>query len=580
MDAFPPETGHSQMTPETSAAQRRGRARQRQMARHARRVRPEQVYAGPREELSEEGGGDLAAIMARIADLGMRAWYGFLQRSLRGQATLIVVVLIGLIGLFTLMSLNSSENVLPGISVNGIPIGGAAPDDASAALHEAWAEQEITFREGDRTWTLSPGELGITLDTAASVERAIAYGREQGLAGIVKTALLGADVQPVVDVNPNQVHDAVYELAAEVYVAPSNASVELQGALVTHVDARPGKKLNTGVLVPMLMVDPVGLLAQEAIVLPMEGVPALITDAAPLVTYAQALLERPLSLEAYDPVADETYPFTLQPGDWGRWLDTRLVHHETGPRLYLSVAASPVREYLATQSAALPDPLRLDLGDGVRAVQEAVADGSLSTWVTVRYEPIEYSVGRGESAYSISRTQGIPFYLIQQANPDRDLSELYVGDTITLPSRDVMLPLRPVRNKRIIVDLSEQYLWAYEDGAIVFEWPVSSGISSAPTSAGVFQILSHVELAYGSSYTLCDANTCGQWVMHWFMGIYEAVPGLVNGFHGAVELPNGTYLGGGQVGRPFTFGCIMSVNDSAKLLYDWADQGVVVEIRQ
>jgi len=52
----------------------------------------------------------------------------------------------------------------------------------------------------------------------------------------------------------------------------------------------------------------------------------------------------------------------------------------------------------------------------------------------------------------------------------------------------------------------------------------------------------------------------------------------MNGFHGAVLLPNGTYLGGGNVGAPYTFGCVMSQNDNAKLLYDWADEGTVVEM--
>jgi hypothetical protein len=66
--------------------------------------------------------------------------------------------------------------------------------------------------------------------------------------------------------------------------------------------------------------------------------------------------------------------------------------------------------------------------------------------------------------------------------------------------------------------------------------------------------------------------------MFWFMGIYEVVPGLMNGFHGAVLLPNGAYLGGGNVGRPYTYGCVMSENSHAEALYHWADQGTVVEI--
>ena len=72
--------------------------------------------------------------------------------------------------------------------------------------------------------------------------------------------------------------------------------------------------------------------------------------------------------------------------------------------------------------------------------------------------------------------------------------------------------------------------------------------------------------------------SCAQWTMNWFMGMYEVVPGLFNGFHGGVLLANGRYLGDGGVGHQFTYGCVMSVDDNAKLLYDWADDGTMVEI--
>ena len=119
---------------------------------------------------------------------------------------------------------------------------------------------------------------------------------------------------------------------------------------------------------------------------------------------------------------------------------------------------------------------------------------------------------------------------------------------------------------------------AYENGVEVFNWRISSGVTSAPTSPGIYQILNHEPIAYGSSYTLCGDTGCGQWEMNWFMGIYEVVPGLVNGFHGAVLLPDGTFLGGNNVGSQFTLGCVMSRDDEAKLLYDWADKGTIVEI--
>jgi hypothetical protein len=37
-------------------------------------------------------------------------------------------------------------------------------------------------------------------------------------------------------------------------------------------------------------------------------------------------------------------------------------------------------------------------------------------------------------------------------------------------------------------------------------------------------------------------------------------------------------MGGGNVGQPFTYGCVMSQNDNAEQLYRWADEGTLVEI--
>ncbi len=112
----------------------------------------------------------------------------------------------------------------------------------------------------------------------------------------------------------------------------------------------------------------------------------------------------------------------------------------------------------------------------------------------------------------------------------------------------------------------------------MFHWEISSGVQDAPTSPGIYQILSHERVALGSSYSLCSESGCGQWEMNWFMGIYEVRPGLMNGFHGAVELPDGRYLGGGNVGRPYTFGCIMSREEQGRTLYEWAENGTIVEI--
>ncbi len=578
-----PASSQTGLTEETAIPRRThsfGRARRRQMARKARRQ-----VAGGRRLLPPEG---LLRIRGLAGLLGNRA--GGLRGGLRvlvpGRVVLVGVALVVLVAVFSVAAMYASNAVLPGVSVAGVGLGGLGEADAVAVLRESWSQQSLTLRDGNRTWQVAPSELGFQIDAVTSVRRAFNYGRGQGgLSAMFDALLSGVDLEPVIMFDIDRARSGLLHYAPLINIPPQNAALEMQGVIATHIAATDGRRLNVPELTAALGAEPARVIAGGIIELPMSAVAPAVADATPLVEYAQTLLQRPLVIEAYDPVEDRGYPFTVEPEQWGQWLDTKLVYHETGPRLYLSLSKPPVRDYLEQQMRTLPEPLTLDIEDGIRAMQEAVTNGTLNTWVTVRYLPTVHTVQRGETAYSISRSTGLPFYLIEQANPDRDLAELYVGDQITLPSRDVMLPLRPVRGKRIVVDLSEQRLWGYENGQIIYEWPISSGISTAPTSAGFFQILSHEEVASGSSYALCANDpesglNCGQWKMHWFMGIYEIVPGLMNGFHGAVELPNGTYLGGGQVGRPFTYGCIMSLEENAIELYNWAEEGVVVEIRQ
>ncbi|MEO0564334.1 MAG: L,D-transpeptidase family protein, partial [Chloroflexota bacterium] len=249
----------------------------------------------------------------------------------------------------------------------------------------------------------------------------------------------------------------------------------------------------------------------------------------------------------------------------------------------LSLRERVFAPFIEAQTRSLnPDPENptrfINTEETINRVRDAITFGESAVELRIRYHPHTYTVQAGDTASRIARKTGIPFFLIQQHNAGRDLDVLSIGDTLNMPTRDVTMPNEPVQNKRIVVNLNTQELWAFENGEMVFNWDISSGRSNAPTSPGIYQILSHAETATGSSFTLCDDIGCGQWEMYWFMGLYEVVPGLMNGFHGAVLLPNGAYLNGGATGYPSTFGCVMSHNDDAEALYRWAETGTVVEI--
>ncbi|MCA9912897.1 MAG: L,D-transpeptidase, partial [Anaerolineae bacterium] len=225
------------------------------------------------------------------------------------------------------------------------------------------------------------------------------------------------------------------------------------------------------------------------------------------------------------------------------------------------------------------EPRYVDDDEVLDALQNALRNGDSNAVVRIRYLPTTYSVESGVYGFGISRRTGLPFGQIDNVNPGVDWNVLSIGQEINLPSRDIVMPLPPVEHKRIVVDLDRLYLVGFENGEVAFHWPVSSGRSDAPTYPGIYQILSKDGTAYGSGFSLCgEGGACAQWEMDYFMSIYEVGPGLMNGFHGAVRLPNGAFLDGGSQQVRSTFGCVMSDNSQAEQLYEWAEEGIVVEI--
>ena len=127
----------------------------------------------------------------------------------------------------------------------------------------------------------------------------------------------------------------------------------------------------------------------------------------------------------------------------------------------------------------------------------------------------------------------------------------------------------PIPPKKIVVDISEQRLRAYEGGALKWDFICSTGRAGNNTRRGTFQVLDKIPNAWG--------GTWGIWMPYW-LGIYWA-GSTENGFHGLARLSNGTVLSKSVLGRPATNGCIMLSDEDARALYQWAEIGTPVWIR-
>lgn len=122
--------------------------------------------------------------------------------------------------------------------------------------------------------------------------------------------------------------------------------------------------------------------------------------------------------------------------------------------------------------------------------------------------------------------------------------------------------------KWILVDISEQHLYAYEGETLIYSFVASTGMNNA-TRVGTFSVLDKIPNAYGSTWNI--------WMPDW-MGIYYA-GSLENGIHSLPILPNGQRLWAGYLGTPISYGCVVLGIYESRMLYDWAEVGTPVQIQ-
>jgi lipoprotein-anchoring transpeptidase ErfK/SrfK len=453
----------------------------------------------------------------------------------------------------------SAGRVPPGASVLGIDLGLMTQADAATELDAAFTS--IRLRDGDRVWTANPIELGIMLDSGATAARAA----DTGLGGLFGS---GA-VAPVISVNETTLAASLQALRSQVELPARNAGVRLVDGTVAAVPAANGRALDLNATVAQVASNPSRALMTGTLNLVMTDVAPTVTDAASLVAQAQALLASPLKIDAYDPFDGETLTWAVPPGTWAGWLTA-----ESDPAsalgLRLALDENTLADYLTTTAnATLASNRYIETDAAVSAVSAAIADLRTSATVRVYEGNRTHTVQSGESITSIAYDYGIPYPYIQQANPN--VNTLNAGQSLVIPSRDVFLEFDPVPDKRIVVSISGNWTRVYENGALKWDWVSSTGINSSPTWPGVYQIISHEPDAYAANWNLN---------MPWFMGVYKPVPGseFTNGFHGFPTRGGGQILWENSLGTKVTYGCILLSNTNARALYDWAENGVVVEI--
>jgi lipoprotein-anchoring transpeptidase ErfK/SrfK len=487
-------------------------------------------------------------------------------------AMALVVVLALLLTVLACASfwLYSSTRVFPGVETLGVPLGGQTRQGAVATLEEAWWQRSITLLEGEHARSQRATELGLRLDPERTADAALAIGRPWTHLIALLEGPTRVEVRPAVSVDQAQLERSLEALAADVFVPAVDATLRVSGGRAEAVPSFPGRALDVPATAGRIASNLSQVVEGAPVPMAFLEVPPSVQDLTGLAEEANARLADPISIRAYDPVRDESLWWTPSPAMWSEWLTVE-VEATSSVRLAWGVDGERVRADLEARAATLAPQRYIGLAAAADAATAAALSGEGHVEFRVYHYPSQHVVQPGETLVSIARDHGFPYPWLQQANPGVDA--LRPGQVIQIPSPDLLLPLPVVTHKRIVISLSQQRMWAYEHGELIWQWTVSTGIASSPTSPGVYQVQSHEPNAYASSWDL--------WMPH-FIGIYRPVPSssFENGFHGFPTRDGVNLLWTNSLGHPVTYGCILLSNANAAALYEWAEPGVLVEIQR
>lgn len=166
------------------------------------------------------------------------------------------------VGVLAAYQFSYAERIYPGVQVAGISLRGATLSDATVIIADEltpYPGTAVTLYYGERTWLLSPGDLGVAIDARATASAAYAVGRQSltgasgvsGLSGLARDLAsqwqalrVGTVVSPTLRFDESRLAFTLRRITQEVDLPPREGSLAISGLEVSAVPGENGRRVN------------------------------------------------------------------------------------------------------------------------------------------------------------------------------------------------------------------------------------------------------------------------------------------------------------------------------------------------
>lgn len=439
------------------------------------------------------------------------------------------------------------DRIAPGVRVADVDIGGLTKAEAAEALSAAYrALEEVAyrFRDGERVFRATAGELGLSLPAEELVERAFRIGRgddgRQSLRQQAHAWFTGYSFSPTLRYEPAVARSFLAGLAAEINRERRDASLRLDGALVSIDPGIGGRRLDIAATLAALSEV---LLAQDTereIALIIDEFPPRQWNIAEAAAAIDTAISTPVHLVGTDRNGALLKPWVISQAQILAALEVTRHAQGQGWRYQVGLDLSALERYLATLSPALSMPAvdgrfdfdpqtgglkalspssagrRLDVEATIARLEAAIFD-RLNRRVAMIFEPLSPRFHEGSSAAELGIRE-----LVSEA------TTYYWG---SWQNRRSNIALGASKLHGVIIAPGEEFSFnhhlgditpqaGYLEGSVILGGATVTGIGG-----GICQVSTTMfRAAFGGGYAITERNSHGYRV-----GYYEyggAGPGL------------------------------------------------------
>ena len=348
-----------------------------------------------------------------------------------------ILFIVAIVAIYTAFQVWYGGRIFPGVTVNGVAVGGLTPAAAAATITQEFSfpqSGKILLQDGGQTWLVSPGQLGLYLDPETSALNAYHVGRSSGIFRRLRDQYSayasGDSLPPALIFDERVAHQVLEGLAKQIDKPVVEATLAIQGTDVVVNNGQTGRTMDVDASLAAVSAQ-VQTLKDGIVALVVRESPPTILDAHAQAELARRILSAPLTLTL--PEGESGGPWEFDQQKLASMLSFQRVVDGQSAEYRVGLNTDQLIAFLSGLGPSLqtyPQNARFifnDDTDQLEVIEHAIIGRTLD--VAASLKAVQEKVGAGEHSVQLVFDYSNPPVTDDKTGADLGVTELVSAET-------------------------------------------------------------------------------------------------------------------------------------------------------